>query len=63
MSMDEQDWDAATENAYENRPFQSDLCERCGQNAALPDQDWCEGCVTEHELAFEVGLDWAEGFA
>ena len=52
--MSDPDRDAGTENAYENRPFQSDLCERCGENAALPDEDWCESCTTEHELAFDV---------
>ena len=49
------DWDAGTENAYDehrNR-FSSGLCERCGNDVALPDEPdgWCAGCVLEVEAA------------
>jgi hypothetical protein len=47
--MNEPDWDAGTENAYENRTHVEGLCERCGLNAPLPNEDWCGDCTLEVE--------------
>ena len=49
---DEPDWDAGTENAYdEHRERGIFLCERCGENAPLPNEDWCALCTLEVETA------------
>jgi predicted amidophosphoribosyltransferase len=55
VSSYEPDWDAGTENAYEAHRAHIEslgLCDRCKENAVLPEQDFCEACALELKLAF-----------
>ena len=59
VAFDEPDWDASTETRYEEyRASLADgLCDRCGENAALPNEDECAACTLEIEAALaEVEL-------
>jgi hypothetical protein len=51
--MNEPDWDAGTENAYEvhRQKHSSGLCVNCGEDAAVPDDpdNLCRFCLTEAE--------------
>lgn len=50
FSSYEADRAAGDENAYEaHRARLGDFCERCGVNAALPNEDWCGDCTLEVE--------------
>ena len=52
MAEYEPDRDAGDENAYEQRiHVSSGLCERCHNDAQLPDDldGWCGSCVAEVE--------------
>lgn len=53
MSDYEADRAAGDENAYEayRDRLATGLCERCKENEALPDEDWCGLCVLEVEAA------------
>ena len=52
----EADRDYGDENAYEQRlHVSSGLCERCHNDVALPDEDFCETCYSE-VLALEAEL-------
>ena len=58
MASYEPDRDSGDETAYEaHRERLVGLCERCGMNAQLPDEDWCGDCTLEVEAALaEVEL-------
>lgn len=51
MASYEPDRDWGDENAYAERTHASDLCERCGENVRLPNEDWCGDCTLEVETA------------
>ena len=54
MASYEPDREAGDENAYEAHRAHIEslgLCECCQENAALPEQDFCETCALELKLA------------
>lgn len=53
MASYEPDWDASTEVRCEERAGRGDLCDRCRENAALPDDEdgLCADCVLDVETA------------
>lgn len=51
------DWEACSDRSLGLNPKASGLCERCAQNQALPDDDFCADCVGEVERMLPEG--WA----
>lgn len=51
--MSEPDWDASTENRYEEHraSYHGDLCERCKNDVVVENDDYCRSCITEIEGA------------
>ena len=52
--MSDVNWDAGTENAYdEHRARMSDLCEVCKNDVVVENDDLCRACLTEVEAELD----------